>query len=144
MAKKKVFVSFDYDKDKYYKYLLEAWDANSDFEFSFSDMSSNEVKTEDISRVKAALTTKINKATYTLVIVGEDANKQHKDHKEIGYKNWQNFEVARSIDNGNKLVGVKIKSYYSAPEEMLGQGASWAKSFTQDAIINALNEAAKK
>jgi len=144
MAKKKVFVSFDYDKDKHYKFLLQAWDANPEFEFSFSDMSSNEIKTDDISRVKAGLTAKINQATYTLVIVGEDANKRHKDYKEIGYKNWQNFEVARSVEHGNKLVGVKISSTYAAPEEMLGQGATWALTFTQDAIIKALNDAAKK
>ena len=25
MAKKKVFVSFDYENDKHYKFLLEAW-----------------------------------------------------------------------------------------------------------------------
>ena len=35
MAKKKVFVSFDFDHDKHYKYLLEAWDANPDFDFVF-------------------------------------------------------------------------------------------------------------
>ncbi|CAC9487784.1 hypothetical protein, partial [uncultured Gammaproteobacteria bacterium] len=28
MAKKKVFVSFDWDNDKNYKFLLQAWDAN--------------------------------------------------------------------------------------------------------------------
>jgi len=144
MAKKKVFVSFDYDKDKYYEFLLKAWDANPYFEFSFSDMSSNEINTDNISRVKAGLTTKIRQATYTLVIIGEDANKCHKDYMEIGYKNWQNFEIARSVDYGNKLVGVKINSNYAAPEEMLGHGATWALSFTQDAIIQALIDAAKK
>jgi hypothetical protein len=144
MAKKKVFVSFDYEKDKCYKFLLKAWDANPDFEFSFSDKSSEEINTDDISRVKAGLTTKINQATYTLVIVGEDANKRHHDYEKIGYRNWQNFEIARSIENGNKLVGVKINSKYPAPEEMLGKGATWALTFTQDAIIQALKDAAKK
>lgn len=33
MAKKKVFVSFDYDDDKNYRNLLKAWDANPDFDF---------------------------------------------------------------------------------------------------------------
>ncbi|MEO0037175.1 MAG: hypothetical protein RIQ59_386 [Bacteroidota bacterium] len=28
MAKKKVFVSFDFDDDKNYRNLLKAWDAN--------------------------------------------------------------------------------------------------------------------
>jgi cytochrome oxidase Cu insertion factor (SCO1/SenC/PrrC family) len=42
MAKKKVFVSFDYDNDKRYKALLKAWDANPNFDFYFSDLSSDE------------------------------------------------------------------------------------------------------
>ena len=68
MAKKKVFVSFDWDNDKHYKYLLQAWDANPDFDFSFSDYSSSKIKSSDIPTVKSALTTKINTADYTLVI----------------------------------------------------------------------------
>ena len=35
MAKKKVYVCFDYDRDKHYKYLMEAWNANPNFEFLF-------------------------------------------------------------------------------------------------------------
>ena len=138
MAKKKVFVSFDYENDKHYKFLLQAWDANPNFDFSFSDLSSQEINSWSISRIKAALTAKINQATYTLVIVGAEANKKHKDSYEIGYKNWLNFEVARSKQNGNKLVGVKINSNYSSPEELLGSGASWANSFSESAILNAL------
>jgi len=144
MAKKKVFVSFDYENDKHYKFLLQAWDANPNFEFNFSDLSSQEINSWSISRIKAALTTKINKATYTLVIVGKEANKKHKDSKEIGYKNWINFEVARSKDNDNKLVGVKLNSKYSSPEELLGANASWANSFSEKAILAALKEASKK
>ena len=37
MAKKKVYVSLDYKHDKYYKYLLESWDANPGFKFVFGD-----------------------------------------------------------------------------------------------------------
>lgn len=35
--KKKVFVSFDYEKDRRYYYLLKAWDENSDFVFTMVD-----------------------------------------------------------------------------------------------------------
>ncbi|MEZ9723067.1 hypothetical protein AB4271_16660 [Vibrio splendidus] len=44
MTRKKVFVGFDYDKDKSYKFLLEAWDAHSTFYFTFIDHSSKEIK----------------------------------------------------------------------------------------------------
>jgi hypothetical protein len=139
MAKRKVFVSFDYENDKHYKYLLEAWDANKEFDFSFRDVSSSEINTSNISRVKAALTEKINQATTTLVIVGKHANSQHPDRQEIGYRNWQCFEVAKSKVAHNRLVAVKIDRTYDSPEGLLNSDASWAMSFTQDAIIKALN-----
>ena len=141
--KDKVFVSFDYDNDKHYKHLLEAWDANPQFEFTFSDATSTEINSLNVARVKAALTAKINSATHTLVIVGAEANSQHKDHKLIGYKNWINFEIAKSKLNDNNLIGVKIDKEYTSPEELIGAGASWAMSFTRDAIIKAVNEAYK-
>ena len=141
MAKKKVFVSFDYDNDKRYKFLLKAWDANPDFDFKFSDLSSEEINSWAIPTVKGALTTKINAATYTLVIVGKEANKKHADSAEIGYKNWLNFEIAKSKANGNKLVAVKLSSTNTSPDELLNSGASWAMSFTRDTIIKALDDA---
>lgn len=114
-----------------------------DFEFCFSDYTSKEIQSDDVDVVKRALSRKIGEATYTLVIIGKEANKKHKDSDAIGYKNWQNYEVAKSAERGNKLIGVKIKSEYSAPEELYGKGASWAGTFTQDGIIKALESAAK-
>jgi len=143
MAKKKVFVSFDYDNDKHYKYLLSAWDANPEFDFFFSDLSSEEIKSKSVAVVKQVLSRRINEATYTLVIVGKEANKLHKDHAEIGHKNWLNYEIAKSKEHGNKLVGVKIDRTYDSPEELLGAGATWAMAFSQESIIAALNNAAK-
>lgn len=144
MAKKPpVFVSFDYDNDKHYKFLLEAWDANPNFDFYFSDLSSKEINSSSVSVVKQTLSRKINEANYTVVLVGKEANKQHKDYKEIGYKNWLNYEIAKSKEHKNKLVAVKLDKANESPEQLLNSGASWAISFTQDAIIKALNDAAK-
>lgn len=138
MAKKRVFVSFDYENDKHYKFLLQAWNENPDFEFTFDDRSSGEINSWSIPVVKAALTKKINSANYTFVIVGKEANKQHKDYKEIGHKNWINFEVNRSKANNNKLLAIKLGKTYESPEELLNSGAAWAYSFTKDAIMTAL------
>lgn len=140
MAKKTVFVSFDYEDDRDYKFLLQAWDANKDFEFSFSDRSSGEINSNNIGRVKAALTRKIKTAKHTLVIVGKNANKKHKDSDLIGYRNWINFEVAKSKECKNKIIGVKIDKSYKSPEELLDSGASWAMSFKQNSIISALSD----
>ena len=141
MAKKKVFVSFDYDNDKHYKALLKAWDANPKFDFYFSDLSSNEINSSSVSVVKQVLSRKINEANYTLVLVGKEANKQHKDYKDIGYKNWLNYEVAKSKEHKNKLVGVKLSSTNTNPDELLNSRAKWAMSFTEGSIIKALEEA---
>lgn len=138
MDKKKIFVSFDYENDRYYKFLLEAWNKNDDFEFEFDDRSTREINSWDISRIKAALTRKINEANYTLVIIGKEANKEHKDSSDIGYKNWQNFEIAKSKENGNKLIGVKLDRKNESPEELIGSNASWANSFTEEEIMGAL------
>jgi len=108
MRKKQVFVSFDYDNDKQYKYLLQAWDANPDFDFVFKDETPGEINTNDIGRIKAGLTRKINEATHTLFIVGKYANQLHKHHREIGFVNWINFEAYQSIQSGNYLSVVKL------------------------------------
>ena len=101
-------MSFDYDNDKRYKYLLEAWDANPNFDFVFADKTPDEIDSNNIGRIKAALSTKISDATYTLVIIGKEANNVHRHTRLIGYRNWINFEVAQSKEYGNKLVAVKI------------------------------------
>lgn len=141
MSKRKIFVSFDYENDRNYKYLLEAWNKNSEFEFEFDDKSSREINSWDIPTIKAALARKINEADYTLVIVGKEANKLHKDRNLIGYRNWQNYEIAKSKQNRNKLIGVKLNSNYESPEELLGSGASWAYSFSEEAIMKAVRNA---
>jgi len=141
MAKRRIFISFDWDDDRHYRYLLSAWDANGRFEFTYSDQTSTEIDTDDIPRVKAALTRKINGATGTIVIVGEHANTRHSDWREIGYRNWINFEVARSKEARNRLIGVKLKKSYESPEELIGAGAEWATSFTEDAIVAAIDRA---
>jgi len=141
MSKKKVFVSFDYEHDRRYKNLLEAWDANDKFDFEFTDHSSHEINSDNVGRVKAALSARIKDSTYTLVIVGKYANSPHKDRELIGYRNWINFEVARSKDYKNKLVAVKLDKENQSPDELIGAGASWAMSFTEDAIVKALNNA---
>ena len=141
MDKKKVFVSLDWDNDERYKYLLKAWNENPQFEFVFDDSSREEIHGWNISRIKAALSVKINQTTHTLVIVGRGANKRHPNHELISFRNWINFEVSRSIATSNKIAAIKINKNYESPSELIGAGASWAMSFTEKAIIKALNDA---
>lgn len=143
MAKKRVFVSFDYENDKRYKYLLEAWDANKEFDFEFYDLTPTEIQSEDIGRIKAGLTSKINQATYSLVLVGEEANKLHNDRELIGFRNWINFEINKSVMNGNKLAVVILKKGNTLPEELEGNHYHYITGFNVDNVIGVLEAAAK-
>jgi hypothetical protein len=136
-----VFVSFDWDHDRRYKFLLEAWNKNPRFQFVFSDATPGEIDTNNVGRIKAALTSKINAATHTLVIVGQYANSPHPKRHLIGYKNWINFEIAQSRAAQNKIVAVKLDRTYESPDELMGAGASWAMAFDEDPILRALSEA---
>jgi hypothetical protein len=130
-----------YENDRRYKYLLEAWNDNPEFEFTFQDVSPDEINSGDVGRVKAALTAKINTASHTFVIVGRYANTPHKNRYLIGSKNWINFEIKQSKAHFNKLVAIKLDRDFESPDELIGSGASWAMSFTKDAILRALREA---
>lgn len=141
MAKKRVFVSFDYENDRKHKNLLEAWDANPNFDFVFADQTPGEIDSNNVGRIKAALTARINGAEYTLVIIGKYANAPHPKRSLIGYTNWINFEVAQSKANKNRLVGVKLDKSYELPEQLVGAHAAWAMAFTQEAILRALSQA---
>ena len=48
-----------------------------------NDKSSREINSWDVSRIKAGLTTKINEAKYTIVIVGKYANVKDKNSEEL-------------------------------------------------------------
>jgi len=138
---KKIFISFDYENDKRYKFLLTALSAHEGFELIFEDLSSREINSSTISVVRAGLTAKINRADYTLVIVGEYANSLHKDFALIGYRNWINFEIAQSKKAGNKLIAVKLDRANVSPDELYNSGASWAMSYTVESISKAINAA---
>lgn len=138
---KNIFISFDYENDRRYKNLLTALSENPRFTIKFNDRSSGEINSYNIPTIKGSLTKKINDADYTLVIVGQYANSRHKDSGQIGYKNWINFEVAKSKEARNKIVAVKIDRSYASPDELLGANASWAYSFSVDSIEEAINNA---
>lgn len=136
-----VFVSFDYENDRRYKFLLEAWNENPKFKFVFEDGTPREIDSNNVGRIKAALTSKIQNATHTLVIVGEHSNEPHRQRSLIGYRNWINFEIAKSVELKKRIVAIKLDRNYESPEELAGASASWAYSFTEENITRALEAA---
>lgn len=129
MSDKKVFVSYDYDNDKHYKNLLAAWDANAGFDFTWDDHSTPKINSADADYVKSVLADKMKKAECLLTIVGKETYKS----------DWVDWEIKKAKDLGLSLVGVKIDKSYTSPAALLNCGASWALSFTQDAVVKALD-----
>lgn len=143
MAKKKVCCSFDYEHDKNYYFLLEAWNENANIDFSIVDCTPSEIQSNSISTIKQVLSTKIGKADYMIAIIGKHSDDEHPDSDEIGYKNWQAYEIAKNTEKENGLVVVKLDRSYTAPEEAYGIGAEWVNSFNLDDILAALNKLAE-
>lgn len=134
MSKKKVFVSFDHSEDLLYKNLLKAWNSNPNFDFEF-DQRSPDVPINSTSApvIQSSLTTMMKQADYLLVLIGA---------KSYG-SSWMNWEIqrAKQPDIKLKLAAVKLNYSNSTPSGLLNVSTSFANSFTQDEIINALNKA---
>lgn len=139
MPKKKIFISFDYDHDRKYKYLLTALKENPRFDIEFIDKTPGEIQSSDINYVKRVLFLKIREATHTLVIVGRYANLPHTDREMIGTVNWQWWEIKKSIELNKKLIAVKIDRTYNNPVPLERIGASWAMSYKVDSIQRAID-----
>ena len=141
MANKRVFICFDYDHDRNYRYLLKALAANAGSEIDFDDLTPEEIQSDDVGRIKAVLTRRIRQSTHTLVIIGTYANSYHPDRDEIGERNWQWWEIEKTDEEDNGFIAVKIKSSNTPPRPLYGKGAKWARTFTVQSILNAINSA---
>ena len=132
MAKRKIFISYDYDNDRNYKNMLLAWDKNQDFDFGFSDQSADvSIDSTDAAAIKRALSAKINDATYFLCLVG----------KHTYTSKWVAWEISKAVELKKKIVAVKVDSANTTPSGLLNVGAKWAMSFTFDSIKKAIESA---
>ncbi|WP_318011720.1 TIR domain-containing protein [Mesorhizobium sp. CO1-1-2] len=127
-------MSYDHSEDAHYKRLLQAWDANPDFDFEFDSRGPDvAINSTDAAVVKARLTTLMKAATHLLVLVGE------KSHTS----KWMKWEVdrAKESDVALKLAAVKLTKFNLTPAGLLNVGTSWATSFERDRIVDALKQA---
>ena len=131
MAKKTIFISFDYDNDRAYKNLLLAWDKNKDFDFEFYDGSLRDaINSTNATYIKSQIKPKILAASHLLCLVGAQAAKSA----------WIDWEIQTAVDNRKKLIAVKIDRANASPAALLANGAKWALSFNFDAIKKAVDE----
>ncbi len=132
MAKKKIFISYDYDHDKHYKNLLLAWDKNNEFDFSFYDTSVDvSVDSTDAAAISRVISARINNSTYFLCIIGKLTHKS----------SWVAWEIDKAVELKKKIVAVKTAKDNESPSVILGIGAEWALSFTFESIKNAIDRA---
>ena len=72
MAKKRIFISFDYDNDAKYKNMLLAWDKNNEFDFELYNGSLKEaINSQNATYIKSKIRPLINKASHLLCLVGK-------------------------------------------------------------------------
>lgn len=134
MAKKKVFVSYDHSEDAHWKRLMQAWNANPDFDFEFDSRGPNEpIDSHNAATIKQTLTRMMKDATHLLVLVGDKTAKS----------SWVKWEIdrAKQSDTKLKLAAVKLAKANESPTGLLNSNTQWATSFERDRIVEALNAA---
>ena len=142
MAGKKIVCSFDYENDRKYYNMLEAWNANPNIDFHISDCTPDEIQTESVTTIKNVLSRKIGEANYMVALIGKHSNDQHRDCDEIGYRNWQSYEMEKNYEKGNGLVVVRIDSSCTVPDACYGKDAEWVTGFNEEGIKEALDNLA--
>jgi hypothetical protein len=134
VAKPKVFVSYDHSEDAFYKRLLQAWDANPDFDFAFDSRGPNvAINSDEAAVVKRSLAAKMKTATHLLVLNGA----------ETASSKWVNWEIDRAKQPDIKLhlAAVKLEKANVTPFGLLGGITAMATSFERDRVVEALRAA---
>jgi hypothetical protein len=130
MAKTKVFIGYDYDKDKAAKDRLLGWDTNKEFDFSSYDRSFDvAVDSEEAVAIKQDLAARIGDSSVFLCIVGNETYRS----------GWMAWEIRKAVELKKKLVAVKTDSINNSPTVLQRVGASWSTMFNFDSIKKAMN-----
>jgi len=129
MAKNRVFISYDYDRDKAFKDRLLGWDAGKEIDFSSYDQSIEvAVDSDNAAAIKQVLSARIGDSSHFLCIVG----------KESYRSGWAAWETRKAAELKKKLVAVRTDSINNPPRALQSAGASWSMMFNFDSIKKAL------
>lgn len=130
---KKVFISYRADEEgSRYKNLLIAWTKNDNgyFDLDYNDTSiGTSINSTNASYIKSVIINKIKSCNTFLCLIGEHTHKS----------DWVQWEIDKANELNKKIVAVKIKSDYQSPSNIYNIGASWAMSFTYEAIKKAID-----
>ena len=78
-----------------------------------------------------------------IAIIGKHSNDLHPDSDEIGYRNWQCYEIEKNYEKGNGLVVVQIDESCTIPNVCYGKEAEFMDGFKKDRIKEALEKLAE-
>jgi hypothetical protein len=133
-VKTKCFVSYDHSEDAVYKWLLQAWDANPDFDFEFDSRGPGvAIDSETESVIQGSLTSMMKSATHLLALVGAKS----------AQSKWMRWEIARAqeADVRLRIAAVRLALTNPTPAGLQSPYVSWATSFERDRIVDALRKA---
>ena len=104
---------------------------NKEFDFDENAAPKVAFNSEGAQLVKSQLTEKIKAGTHLLCLFGKDT----------GNNDWINWEIQTASVAGKEVIAVRLDKNYKSPAALLNFGATWATSFTFDAIKKAVEEA---
>ena len=126
-----MFISFDYDNDKFYKNLLVDWDKNGVFDFTFSDDFVNiPVNGTDAGLIRLVISEHISDCPIFLCIVGEQTHKN----------DWVTWQIDKAIELEKKIIAVKTDRSNTIPAGLDSSKTTWAFKFNFDSIKKAVEE----
>lgn len=134
-----IYVSFDYRQDWREALLTRSFPCQSEvrrpFEFSYFE---HYMSTPPAQFCKDSIASTLPRSSMTLVLVGERFNENHGNAVEIGFANWQHFEIAKSIEQGNSIVFVKIDPKIPDPNFPEISHKIWLDDFSRASITDLL------
>ena len=132
MASVRVFISYDCNKDRTYRKMLETWSLSADVEFVFGFRQPGlRMKSVSAAPVMNVTTDQINSASFLLCVVGSAS---HKDE-------WINWEVKSAFEMGKKVIAVKPDISSATPDSLKRADVKWVKQFGSRFIEEAIKSA---
>jgi hypothetical protein len=132
VAKKRVFISYDYDNDKAAVDRLLEWDAKREIAFSSYDRALDvAVESEEAATIKQDLAARIANASHFLCVVG----------KRTYHSGWAAWATHKALELNKKVIAVKTDAINDSPSALRGIGASWSMMFNFNSIKQAIIDA---
>lgn len=129
MAAKTVFISFNYDMNRYFKNVLLSWDKNREYSFQFYDASLRDLfDSANGDYLKAKLKAMIQDASQVLFVIGE----------KCARSKWVAWEAQLAFELGKPVAAVKVDQNCPTPKALQGQSVNWASAFEFAAIKSAI------